>query len=349
MVVEDFQDYDYEFDEELDSLKIDQEEVQKPEEEVKEEIVQEEPKQKPEEDQEPIETKEEEESEVSVEELLFKAGVEEGYLLLDDDYEYSSLEEALAEDAKNRTELIKQRLVESFPEEFRFFANAVINQGVTDVKTILEAMNSDTTEVVSEDKLSDDQARTILEKFYKKQEMDDDDIETIIDNLEVKDKLKKSAVTVLRKEAEVKQKEREEKIKNEVLKQQQEQEQRRLEAQKRAQEMQDLIASREQSSKVKQTVQNELFSGQTIEKVKQIFNQPDTAIDFSALVSRLFTVTKDNKVSLNMEALSEFAKKESGEAIKKTWKEKALGSKIKDLRVTKKSDRDELDDQELLD
>jgi len=278
---------------------------------------------------------------LSHEEELVNLWLENNLLMIDPDQdEISSLEDVLKLDAERRTEYVKNAIIDRFPDKFKMLANAVINDGIEDIDSILSLMNTNNKENVA---ISPEDA---IRNHWKELGLDDDIIDMDIETLRENNKLEFAAQKLIEREQKQQERERELIIKNEIEKQKIQREQEERQRLEHANYISNQIDTKPWNSEVKRIVKEEYFTGQTFEKIRQLATNPDTAAELAMLISRIYEQDKD-RVKLNMSSLVDIVKGQEGKKLKEAWGDKTLkGGKIRFGQVRKPEENSYLDDYE---
>jgi len=280
----------------------------------------------------------------SREEELLNYWLENDLLMINpEEDEITSVEQALEIDARRRSEVlenqIKDYLVESFPEDFKILAQAVINEGITDVKSIINLYKDFVQEEPAE--MDESRAKQTVERHYKdKLSYDQDLLDITVETLIAKNKLIDTAKQIEKVEYSAQTERKKIELEKEV--------QRQTELKKQAEQQNQLyinninqeIESRSWNKNIKKEVQNDYLSGRTIEKIKDLLQDPSTAPDIAMLVHRLYQKDQGGKINLNMEAIKELVSSQTVKELKDEQKRKAYNFRFGSLR---KPSADEID------
>lgn len=262
---------------------------------------------------------------LSKEEELVNYWIENEYVMVDPEKdEIKSMEDVLRIDAQRRTDYIKNTIIESMPDKFRLLADAVINKGISDIEPILQMMKGETK---SNDELNDSRATEIVTEYFKDLGYDDDDIEMDLVSLKDKNKLLQTAQRIVAKNNQIEDSKRQIEVEQEIKRQTEQQEKIRLAEQQRYNTISTEFANKDWKKEVKQQIAEEYFEGKTFQKVRLLAENPQTAADFAMLVSRIFTIDKDNKIGIDMTSLTDLVKAKEAGKIKENWNSKLSNSK----------------------
>lgn len=268
------------------------------------------------------------EDNLSNEEKLVNYWIEKEYLMINpEEDKIESMEDALRIDAERRTDFIKDKLIEQFPEDFRILADGVINHGVKDIRKILELMAGQTSN--ENTAVTEEKAIETLKAHYTDLGYDADEIDMDVASLKSKNKLIPAAERLIARQNEVENKAKQLEMQQEVERQ------KIAEADnlRQYQEHQNLIANefKQKTWKdgTKRQIAEEYFKGVTVEKVKHLLTNPTTAADFAMLVSRMFKTDNKGTISLNMDSLVDLASAREAKNIKNKMQQKAFGSPVR--------------------
>jgi len=283
--------------------------------------------------------------ELSDDEKLINMWVDKEYLMINpEEDQIESIDDAFKLDAQRRTDFIKEKLIESFPEDFRILAEGVINHGVTDVKKILEMMSAGNSN--TERELDDAYAAEIVKKHYQDVGWDEEDIEMDIRDRKEKNKLIGVAQRILDKQNEVENRQRKIEIEQEVARQKIEEEANR----KKQEEHQALLINQFKQKAwredTKKQIAEEYFKGATVQKAQHLLTSPDTAADFAMIVSRIFKTDPQGRISLDMNSLVDLVKTKEIKNIKNDLNQKAFSNKIRFTNVQRQPQADDIDTSE---
>ena len=280
------------------------------------------------------------EDDLSNEEKLVNYWIEKEYLMINpEEDKIESMEDALRIDAERRTDFIKDKLIEQFPEDFRILADGVINHGVKDIRKILELMAGNTANESSA-AVTEEKAIETLKAHYTDLGYDADEIDMDVASLKSKNKLIPAAERLIARQNEVENKQKQLEMQQEVERQ------KIAEAEnvRQYQEHQNLIANefkqKTWKDDAKRQIAEEYFKGVTVEKVKHLLTNPTTAADFAMLVSRMFRTDDKGTISLNMDSLVDLASAKEAKNIKNKMQQKAFGSPVRFGNVKRASQPD---------
>lgn len=280
--------------------------------------------------------------ELSDDERLINMWVEKEYLLINpEEDEIGSIEDAFKIDAKRRTDFIREKLIDSFPDEFKMLAEGVINHGITDIKKILELMEHKDPNAQRE--LDDDYAAEIVKKHYSDIGWDEEDIEMDIKDRKAKNKLIGMAQRVLERQNEIEDKTRKIQMEREIERQKLEEETNRKKQQDHQDQLVNQFKQKAWREDTKKQIAEEYFKGTTIEKTKHLLHSPETAADFAMIVSRIFKTDPQGNVSLDMNSLVDLVKTKEVKKIKNELSQKAFSNKIRFGNAQRQSQSEDID------
>lgn len=269
-------------------------------------------------------------------EALLNYWLEKGLIMINpDEDEINSIDEALEIDARRRSELIeiqmRDYLVQSFPEDFKIIADAVINQGVGDVKTLLNLFKED--DIQTPQEVNEKTARAIVEKHYKeKLNYDEDLLDVTIETLITKNKLVDTAKQIEKVELAAKEEKRRVEVEKEVQRQIEAKKQIEAQNQRYLQTINQEIESRSWSPNIKKEVQQEYLAGTTVEKIKDLLQDPYTAPDIAMLIHQLYEKDKNGKIRLNLNSVKNLVSSQMTQELKQEQKKKAFNFRFGSLK-----------------
>ena len=276
-------------------------------------------------------------SEPTNEEALLNYWLEKGLIMVNpEEDEIDSIETALEIDNKRRTELlenqVKDYIVSSFPEDFKILAQAVLNEGITDIKTIISLYQDSVKEEVSQE-LDDNRAKMIVEKHYKdKLGYDQDLLDLTVETLITKNKLVDTAKQIEKVENSVREERRKIEMEKEIQRQADMRRQAEEQNQRYIDNINQQIESRSWNKNIKKEVQEDYLSGKTIEKIKDLLQNPQTAPDIAMLIHRLYQKDQGGNINLNLGAIKEIVSSDTLKELKNEQKKKAYNFRFGSLR-----------------
>ncbi len=254
------------------------------------------------------------------EENWVQYGIDNQYLMIGDEDipNISSIEDAFKIDAARRTELIQKALVDSFPDDFKVIAHAVLEKGINNPRQLLEILANNSGQE-AEQEFNEAMAHEVIKTHHAALGYEDIEIDMVVEELKSRDKLMSVAQKIYDREQEANKKLKSVELEKEIARQAAEREEQERVQRENARILNEQFEEKSWRKDTKEKIKKEYLYGTTFKKIEQLALNPTTAPEFAMLVSRIFEQDSKGNIRLNMSSLTDLAASKEAKKIKESW------------------------------